>query len=307
MNKMEEQCVQLSNCFPFDQMSYNLKPGGLGGSLSGELNPLYKGHLTDEHKEKISLALKDRKLSEAHKANLSKAKIQANYSSWDRMSDVEKQEVSRKLSYALKGRKHNKQWNEKISKTLREKTEEEKQEIYKKFLTTLSSHTAEEKLQIYNNRSKASKGRKFADTTNMSKASKAMWNDPIKKQQMLTKRAEKYAAKTDEEIKEINKKKGSGKNKVILSSALKLLKKYNVDISMLKLETFPIDQYKSFSKDQKTARLFILENWLKTMNINIELITTLIWVTNGKINIKVAKNSIPTGFHIGLTQLKKVL
>jgi len=58
---------------------------------------------------------------------------------------------------------------------------------------------------------------------------------------MLTKRAEKYAAKTDEEIKEINKKKGSGKNKVILSSALKLLKKYNVDISMLKLETFPID------------------------------------------------------------------
>lgn len=36
MNNKEKELVQLSNCFPYDQMSYNLKEGGSNGSLSKE-------------------------------------------------------------------------------------------------------------------------------------------------------------------------------------------------------------------------------------------------------------------------------
>lgn len=303
MNKMEAECVQLSNCFPVDPNSYNLKPGGSGGSLSGEYNPLYGTTFSDEHKANISKALTGRNLSEQHKLKLSN--IHKNVSTWNTLSDEKKEEVSKKLSAALKGKKHNKEWNNKISNTLKARSVEQKQQTYEKFLSTLNNHTEEEKKQIQFNRSNAVKGRVINDTSKMKQASKAMWNDPNKKQHMLAKRAKKYALKTEEERRQINKKKGSGKNKLVLNWAIKALKKYGIDIQTLKLETFPFDEYKAISKDKRTCRLLILEKWLKSMNINIELVTTNIWVTDGKTNIKVSKNSIPSGFHVGLTQLKK--
>ena len=34
-------------------------------------------------------------------------------------------------------------------------------------------------------------------------------------------------------------------------------------------------------------------------NINVNLVQEIVWVTNGKQNIKVSKFNIPEGFHVG--------
>lgn len=75
-----------------------------------------------------------------------------------------------------------------------------------------------------------------------------------------------------EKRKEINKKKGSGGNKIVLCKVIKILKKYNVDISKLDLSKFPVEEYKSISKDKKTLRKFFIEQWLKQNGIYVDIV-----------------------------------
>lgn len=304
MNNKEMELVQLSNCYPYDLMSYNLIPGGKYiGTLNGELNPLYGIPFTEDHKSKISKALTGIPKSEEHKKHISQSRT-GQPSTWTLLSDEQKKTITQKISKSHKKIIHNKEWNERVSKGLRNRTPEQKAQSYQKFINTLRNHTEDEKKQIWLNRSNASKGRIIKDTSKIKSAQQAIWNNPTKKQQILAKRAKTYALKSKEERQKINKKRGSGKDKNIINSALKILKKYNINISTLNLESFPLKEYKSVSKNQRTRRLLILEKWLNSININVELVTTNIWVTNGKINIKTSKNFIPQGFYIGLTQSK---
>ena len=50
----EFDLVQLSNCYPYDKLSYNLAPGGIGGvgKLSGENHPMFGKHHSSEANEK---------------------------------------------------------------------------------------------------------------------------------------------------------------------------------------------------------------------------------------------------------------
>lgn len=75
-----------------------------------------------------------------------------------------------------------------------------------------------------------------------------------------------------EKLKEINKKRGSGGNKIALCKVIKILKKYNVDIFKLDLSKFPIEEYKSISKDKKTLRKFFIEQWLKQNGIYVDIV-----------------------------------
>lgn len=47
MNEKEKELIPLSACYPYDPTSYNLREGGCGGSLSGELNPLFGRTFSD--------------------------------------------------------------------------------------------------------------------------------------------------------------------------------------------------------------------------------------------------------------------
>ncbi len=132
-----------------------------------------------------------------------------------------------------------------------------------------------------------------------------MWLDPKKKKDMLTKRQQTYNNMPIEKRKEINKKKGSGGRKIVLNGIIRILIKYNIDISKLDLSTFPLEKYRNISKDKKTLRKYFIEQWLKENGIYVNLIEQIVWVTNGKINIKVDKDFIPDGYTIGLTQNTK--
>lgn len=300
MNDKEKEMVQLSNCYPIDPMSYNLKAGGYGGQLSGEFNPLFGRKFSEEHKQHLSDALKNRKLTEQHKKHLSEVR-KGQESTWNRLSEDEQKICSQKISNALKKVKHSKEWNNKISLSLKNKTKKQRKEIYKKFITTLNNHSEEEKKQMHLNRSNSLRGRKIKDTTNMKLAHKKIWQDQLKKKQMLEKRRQTYNNMSDEKRKEINKKKGIDGKIHVMRSVIKILKKYCININKLDLSTFPIEQYKSISKDKKIYRKFIIEQWLKLNDIYIDIVGPIVWITNGKENKKVNKNDIPDGYVLGYT------
>lgn len=53
----EAEKIQLSNCYPHDKMSYNLRPGGKGGfTIEKEKHPFYHKHHSKESNEKNRLA-----------------------------------------------------------------------------------------------------------------------------------------------------------------------------------------------------------------------------------------------------------
>ena len=54
MNAKEYELVQLSNCYPFDPMSYNLKEGGYQGKLSKESYDLAHQHMRETFMNKTS-------------------------------------------------------------------------------------------------------------------------------------------------------------------------------------------------------------------------------------------------------------
>lgn len=300
MNEKEKELVPLSACYPHDPLSYNLREGGCGGSLPGKLNPLFGKAFSDQHKKHISESLKNRKFSDEHRKHLSEA-TKGRESSWSKMTNETKEIVSQKLSNSLKKVEHTKEWNNNISLAHKKRTPKQKKESYKKFIKTLRNHSEEEKRQIHLNRSKGLTGRKIKDTSNMKCASQKMWSDPEKKKNMLAKRQQTYNNMPAEKLKEINKKRGSGGNKIALCKVIKILKKYNVDISKLDLSKFPIEEYKSISKDKKTLRKFFIEQWLKQNGIYVDIVNQMVWVTNGKENKKANKNNIPDGYTIGLT------
>ena len=93
MNNKEIELVQLSNCFPYDQMSYNLKEGGNQGQFTDEIikylktinskenNPFYGKHHSSSTRLRISKSKKGcippnkgQKMSETQKQKLRKPK-----------------------------------------------------------------------------------------------------------------------------------------------------------------------------------------------------------------------------------------
>ena len=323
LNQLEELCVQLSNCFPYDPMRYNLKVGGSGGSLSGEFNPLHGKHFTELHKQNISKALTGKPKTDLHKQHLRdqranesidkkqqrKEKRRHTLANW---SDEKQKQVSKNLQNARlnKTKEELEDWNNKISQTLLAKTPEQREKTYAKFINTLTNHTEEEKQQIFENRSNGSKGKKVSEVgkQNMKKASQKLWNDPIKRKQMLDKREKTYAKKSKEEIFSINQRKGSGGNKHVLTSIVKLLTK-NVPHSIIKsidFSQFPIEEYKKISKDQKTSRKLFLEKWIyDNFSITINLVSYKIRVTNGVNSKVVDKHNIPDGYYPGMCKCKE--
>lgn len=108
---------------------YNINNGGTGGTvrdLSGKNNPMYGKHLTDEHKQKISKALKGRKYGieeyEAHKKARKPWKHTEETKQY--LSKVATGRVGSRL-----GKVTSIEMREKISKTMKEiyKTEKGKQ------------------------------------------------------------------------------------------------------------------------------------------------------------------------------------
>lgn len=60
MNKKEMELVQLSNCYPYDSLSYNLKEGGARGSITEQIKQKIR-QTKDLHKEQISKSMSDAK------------------------------------------------------------------------------------------------------------------------------------------------------------------------------------------------------------------------------------------------------
>ena len=98
----------------------------------------------------------------------------------------------------------------------------------------------------------------------------------------------------------LNNDKGTLKHKY--RTIYKIFDKYKIfeKYPFITLDNFPYDEIFKIPYGYKTARLVFIEKWiLKMYNINVNLVQEIIWVTNGKQNIKVSKFNIPEGFHVG--------
>lgn len=98
---------------------YNINNGGTGGTvrdLSGKNNPMYGKHLTDEHKQKISKALKGRKYSQEEYENHKRSR-----KSWKHTELTKKHlsEIAMGRVSPTKGRKVSTKTKQKISKSLK--------------------------------------------------------------------------------------------------------------------------------------------------------------------------------------------
>ena len=101
MNEKEKELVSISTCYPNDPLSYNLREGGCGGSLPGELNALFGRTFSDQHKKHISESLKNRKFSDEHRKHLSEA-AKGGEPTWSKMTNETREIVSQKISSSLK-------------------------------------------------------------------------------------------------------------------------------------------------------------------------------------------------------------
>ncbi len=66
MNNKEAELVQLSNCLPYNNMSYNIRCGGSTGEITPDVKTKISKTLTgrkftEEHKKKIGLGNKNKK------------------------------------------------------------------------------------------------------------------------------------------------------------------------------------------------------------------------------------------------------
>lgn len=299
MNNKEKELVQLSNCYPNDSMSYNLHIGGCGGSAKGKDNPIFGKKFTDEHKTKISIALTGKEKTDKHKKNLSIALT--GKSSWNSMSVEQQEKTRKKLSVSNKKVVHTSEWNDNVSKGLLNRSDEEKAKTYQKFIFTSTHHTKDEQEKIFENRSQGQKARKRTneEKEHLKAASQKMWKE--QHDEMLEKRRQTYAKMPKEKIADINKRKGSGGKTRKINDCIKKLKAI---CPLLDYIDFPFEQYICIHKDKKTLKLYVIEQYLKTKNINIDLIPEIVWVTNGEENKKVSKYNIPYGYQLGLTQYK---
>lgn len=109
-----ERAVKDPNC-------YNLTLGGNGGSIKGELNPLYGVPFTEEHKDKISQSLKDKPKSEEHCKHLSESL--KGHTAWNRGQPCP-ESIKQQISETLKGHKRTPESIEKSRSGLKKKWED---------------------------------------------------------------------------------------------------------------------------------------------------------------------------------------
>ncbi len=86
MKNKEKELIPILSCYPYNPMSYNLREGGCGGTLSGDLNPNFGKTFSDEHRKHLSESLKNRKFSDEHRKHLSEA-AKGRESSWAKLSE----------------------------------------------------------------------------------------------------------------------------------------------------------------------------------------------------------------------------
>lgn len=112
MNDMEKQLVQLSDCYPVNQMSYNLKEGGWEGRLNEESRKIAVEHWHE--------AMNNR--SETEKAEFSELKRRQSRNIW-------------------KTDEHRRKWHNAISR----RTDEQKRSTYIKWKASMDNKTIEQK------------------------------------------------------------------------------------------------------------------------------------------------------------------
>lgn len=107
-----------------DPMCYNVTIGGKGGSIAGELNPLYGTTFTDEHCKNISKSLSGKSKSKEHRKHLSESRM--GHEPWNKgktnvYSEETLQRIGEHSSKYWIGRKRNSEQYQKCWETRRKK------------------------------------------------------------------------------------------------------------------------------------------------------------------------------------------
>lgn len=170
MNDKEAELVQLSNCYPYDKMSYNLIPGGNGWHITPEIckqrGAIYSRNYWNKSEEerqtyknecsKRAQIREKNKTKEQHDiarknqhetwANKSKQEIQIGVSKWRKASETrtkdQQDEINKKRLATLNARSLEEKLatKKKLKNTIANRSKERKEEIGKKHSDALKNH-----------------------------------------------------------------------------------------------------------------------------------------------------------------------
>lgn len=159
MNNKEIELVQLSNCFPYDQMSYNLIPGGDGWNLTpdickqrGETYSKNYWNKSEEERNEYKNECQRRAIErEKNKTNEEREQAKINqHRTWENKTDEEIQKGVDKWRKSIENRTVEQQnkITEKRLATLNARTDEQKEATKEKLKNTIASRTKEQQEQI---------------------------------------------------------------------------------------------------------------------------------------------------------------